>query len=93
MIRTFSQHSLLHDLLIIGVNGKRSGLSLQWVPELLEHLELFHVNKSCKIECCVNKMHQIIQNMTFSQGLELELSMFRTILYQVSIPLGTGPKF
>ena len=34
------------------------------------------VNKSCKVECCVNKMLQIFQNM-FSQGLELELSMFR----------------
>ena len=35
------------------------------------------VNKSCNIECCVNNMLQIIQNMMFSQGLELELSMFR----------------
>ena len=34
------------------------------------------VNKSCKIECCVNKMLKIIQNMMVSQGLELELSMF-----------------
>ena len=35
------------------------------------------VNKSCNIECCVNKMLQIIKNMMFCQGLELELSMFR----------------
>ena len=25
---------------------------IQWVPQLFEHLEFFHVNKSCKIECC-----------------------------------------
>ena len=46
------------------------------------------VNKSCNIQCCVNKMLQIIQNMMVSQGLELELSMFRrtTIyIYQVSV--------
>ena len=35
------------------------------------------VNKSCNIECCVNKMFQIIQNMMVSKDLELELSMFR----------------
>ena len=35
------------------------------------------VNESCNIECCVNSMLQIIQNMMVSQGLELELSMFR----------------
>ena len=29
------------------------------------------VIRSCKIECCVNKMLQIIQNTTFSQALEL----------------------
>ena len=34
------------------------------------------VNKSRNIECCVNNMLQIIQNMMFSQSLELELSMF-----------------
>ena len=35
------------------------------------------VNKSCKIECCVNSMLPINHNMIFSQGLELILSMFR----------------
>ena len=34
------------------------------------------VNKLCNIECCVNKMRQIIQNIMVSQGLELELNMF-----------------
>ena len=44
------------------------------------------VNKSCNIECCVNKMLQIIQNMTVSEGLELELSIVRrTKLCLVSI--------
>ena len=33
------------------------------------------VNKSCKIECCGNKMHQIIQNMILSWSLELKLSL------------------
>ena len=41
------------------------------------------VNKSCNIECCVNNMLQIIQNMMFSQGLELELSMFRRTKYYI----------
>ena len=35
------------------------------------------INKSCNIECCVNNRLQIIQNMMVSQGLDLELSMFR----------------
>ena len=35
------------------------------------------VKKSCKSECCVNEMLQIIKNMMVSQGLELELSMSR----------------
>ena len=37
--------------------------NVQWVPELLERLEFFHVNKSCKIDCCGNKTHQIIQKI------------------------------
>ena len=35
------------------------------------------VNKSCNIECCVNNMLQIFQNMMVSQCSELEPSMFR----------------
>ena len=31
------------------------------------------VKMSCKIECCDNKTHQIIQNMILSLGLELEI--------------------
>ena len=46
-------------------------LKLQWVPQLFERLEFFHVNKPCKIESCSNKTHQIIQNMILSWGLEL----------------------
>ena len=26
---------------------------------IIKHLEFFHVNKSCKIECCGNKMHEM----------------------------------
>ena len=33
------------------------------------------VNKSCKIECCDKKLHQTIQNMILSRGLELKLSL------------------
>ena len=49
---------------------------IQWVRQLFERLEFFHVNKSCKIECCDNKTHQIIQNMILSRGLELKLSLW-----------------
>ena len=59
---------------------------LQWVSELQERQEFFHVNKSCKIECCGNKMHQIIQNMVLPQSLELKLSLCERQLSQVSIP-------
>ena len=52
-----------------------SRLLIQWVPELLEHVDLFHVNKSCNIECCGNKTHQTIQNVILSRGLELKLSL------------------
>ena len=49
-------------------------VSIQWVPQLFEQLEFFHVNKSCKIGCCGNNTYQIIQNMILSQGSELKLS-------------------
>ena len=48
---------------------------IQWVPQLFEQLEFFHVNKSCKTECCSNKMHQIVQNMILTWGLKLKLSL------------------
>ena len=35
-------------------------LNVEWVPQLFEQLEFFHVNKSRKIECCGKKMHQIV---------------------------------
>ena len=37
----------------------------------------FYRNRLCNIDCCVNSMRPINQNMIVSQGLELELSMFR----------------
>ena len=37
----------------------------------------FYRNKSCNIDCCVNSMLLINQNMIVSQGLELILSIFR----------------
>ena len=49
--------------------------NLQWVPQLFERLDFLHVNKSCKIECCGKKTHQIIQNMILSRSLELKLSL------------------
>ena len=45
------------------------------------------VNKLCNIEGCVNNTLQIIQNMMFSQGLELELSMFRRTATHISSQL------
>ena len=35
------------------------------------------VNESCNIECCVNSMLPINQNMIVSQGLEHILSVFK----------------
>ena len=45
------------------------------------------VNKFCNIECCFNNVLQIIQNMMFSQGLELELSKFRRTTISGQHPL------
>ena len=50
-------------------------LKVQWMPQLFERQEFSYANKSCKIECCGNKMPQIVQNMILSQGLELKLSL------------------
>ena len=50
-------------------------LYLQWVPQSFERLEFFHVKKSCKIYCYGNKMHQNVQKMILSRGLELKLSL------------------
>ena len=60
---------------------------VQWVPELFERVEFSHVNKSCKIECCGNKMHQIIQNMILSGGLELKLSLLQRTTISGQHPL------
>ena len=46
---------------------------IQRVPQLFKRLRLFHVNKSCKIECCGNNMLQIVQSMTLTLGKELSL--------------------
>ena len=52
---------------------------LQWWPKVFGHLEFSPlnpiVNKSCKIKFRGSKMHQIIQNMKLSRGLELKLSL------------------
>ena len=50
-------------------------VSIQWVPQLFERQEFFYANKSCKIERCGSNLHQIVQNMILSQGLELKLSL------------------
>ena len=55
----------------IPVKSEKPRRNLQWVPQLFERIEFFHVNMSCKIECCGNKTHQIIQNMILSHGLNL----------------------
>ena len=52
-----------------------NGVPLQWEAEVFNPPCIFPltsiVNKSCNIECCVNNMFQINQNMIVSQGLEL----------------------
>ena len=52
---------------------------VQWVPLLFKRLDFFYVNKSHKIECYGNKMHQIIQMMTLTPGLELKLSLLHLL--------------
>ena len=61
--------------------------NIQWLPQLFKHLEFFHVEKSCKSECCGNKAHQIIQNMTLSWGLELKLSLLWKTTVSDQLPL------
>ena len=53
------------------------------------------VNESCKIECCGNKVNQIIQNMMLCQGLELKLSLLQGRTDPMGIramPWGPPPK-
>ena len=61
-------------------NAVKTCTVLQCWSKSLRRLEFAHLipilNKSCKIECFANKMHQIVQNMILSRDLELELSMF-----------------
>ena len=45
------------------------------------------VNKSCKIECCGNKMQQIVQNMILTCGIELKLSLFQRTIISSQHPL------
>ena len=45
------------------------------------------VNKSSNIECCVNTILPIIQNLIVSQGLELILSMCRRTTMSGEHPL------
>ena len=67
--------------------NKDMHIHIQWVPQLFEHLEFFQVNKSCKIECCGNKPHQIIQNMILSRSVELKLSLLRRATISGQHPL------
>ena len=59
---------------------------IQWWQNVFWHLEFSLwlnniANKSCKFECCGNKMHQNVQNMRLAPGLELNLSLsWRTII-------------
>ena len=57
--------------------------NLQWVPQLFKCLEFFHVNKSCKIELCGDKMHQIIKNMILSQGLERKQNLSASFILEM----------
>ena len=57
------------------------------MPQLFERVEFFHVNKSCKIECCDNKTHQPIQNMILSRSLELKLGLLRRTTISGQNPL------
>ena len=64
---------------------------LQRVTQSFKCLEFFHVNKSCTIGCCGNKMHQIIENVIQSRGLELKLSLlWRTTISGQHLYFGEG---
>ena len=54
---------------------------------LFESQQFFYVNKSCRIECCGYKTHQIIQNKMLSQSLELKLSLLRRTTISGQHPL------
>ena len=93
-----------HLLLLHDVHRSRGGRQLYLYTIQLEAEEFNPpdvftlppiVNKSCNIECCVDNMLQIIQNMMVSQVLELELSIFRrtTISGQHPLVLGMDLKF
>ena len=58
------------------VNGGSATVGIRCIQPLDVFILTPIVNESCNTQCCVNNMHQIIQNMMFPQGLELELSMF-----------------
>ena len=47
-------------------------LLLEWIPEFLPLDPM--ANKTCNIECCGNKINQIVINM-LSQYLEVKLSL------------------
>ena len=57
-------------------------------PDIFPLIDI--VNKSCNIEHCVNNVLQIIQNKMVSEGLELELSMFRRTTVSGLHPLVYG---
>ena len=66
------------------------GRMLQLCSKLFNPLAFpydFYRNKSCNINCCVNSMLPINQNMIVSQGLELILSMFRRTTVSGQHPL------
>ena len=42
------------------------------------------VNKSCNIERCSNKMHQVVANMILSKYLQVKLNLLQGQLYQVT---------
>ena len=72
-------------LLKIGKHDRTVVLKIIQPPDVFPMTSI--VNKSCNIECCVNSMFPINQNMIVSQGLELILSMFRRTTMSGQHPL------
>ena len=76
--------------------GDWSGLhfwwnSIQLAAKLLDPLEFLlldpMLNKSCNIERCGYRIHQIVANMTLSLYLEVELSLLCEVIVSGYLPL------
>ena len=88
MLPTGIEEPMMSTMFSMGV---RSSIHVQLCSKLFNPPCVFPmisiVNKSCNIECCVNKMFRINKKMIVSRGLELILSVFRRTTISGQHPL------